>query len=305
MTSSQDHHAEQPVAPIDGQGSFFHPPPPPNETCTSFTDTLLSMGRLESQLSSVLASREARSIRRRLAPAQAADITNTSSLVDFSSNDYLSLSSSPILRTRFLHSLNTSSQDKLLGAKGSRLLISGGAHAELEDRLAQFFHAPAALLFNSGFDANVSLLASVPQQGDLIIADELVHASMHDGARQSRAIWDQKTHTFQHGSVTSLRRLCNSMVKKYLGLEEGRRSVFVAVESLYSMDGTIAPLPEMVDALEELFPCGNAYLIVDEAHATGIYGPQGRGLVAHFGLENRVFARLHTFGKALAGSGGM
>jgi 8-amino-7-oxononanoate synthase len=263
------------------------------------------MGRLESQLSSVLASREARSIRRRLAPAQAADITNTSSLVDFSSNDYLSLSSSPILRTRFLHSLNTSSQDKLLGAKGSRLLISGGAHAELEDRLAQFFHAPAALLFNSGFDANVSLLASVPQQGDLIIADELVHASMHDGARQSRAIWDQKTHTFQHGSVTSLRRLCNSMVKKYLGLEEGRRSVFVAVESLYSMDGTIAPLPEMVDALEELFPCGNAYLIVDEAHATGIYGPQGRGLVAHFGLENRVFARLHTFGKALAGSGGM
>jgi 8-amino-7-oxononanoate synthase len=82
------------------------------------------------------------------------------------------------------------------------------------------------------------------------------------------------------------------------------QSVFVAVESLYSMDGTFSPLREMVEAMEEAFPTGNAYLIVDEAHSTGIYGPRGRGHVAMLGLENKVLARLHTFGKALAASGG-
>lgn len=88
------------------------------------------------------------------------------------------------------------------------------------------------------------------------------------------------------------------------GLQTGTNSVFVAVESLYSMDGTIAPLTQIVEMLESLFPRGNGYLIVDEAHSTGVYGPQGRGMVAKLGLENKVLARLHTFGKALAGSGG-
>ena len=88
-------------------------------------------------------------------------------------------------------------------------------------------------------------------------------------------------------------------------LRAGTSSVFVAVEALYSMDGTLAPLPEIVSLLDELFPRGNAHLIVDEAHATGLYGPSGRGLVAHYGLEDKVFVRLHTFGKALASSGGV
>ena len=87
-------------------------------------------------------------------------------------------------------------------------------------------------------------------------------------------------------------------------MQTGGRSAFLAVETLYSMDGTVCPLAEMVEVMEELLPCGNGYVVVDEAHATGIYGPQGRGLVALLGLEDRVLARLHTFGKALAGTGG-
>jgi 8-amino-7-oxononanoate synthase len=94
------------------------------------------------------------------------------------------------------------------------------------------------------------------------------------------------------------------IISERRGIEVGKHSVFVAVESLYSMDGTFSPLMEIVKLVEGLFPKGNGYVVVDEAHSTGIYGPQGRGIVALLGLENRVLARLHTFGKALAGSGG-
>ena len=93
-------------------------------------------------------------------------------------------------------------------------------------------------------------------------------------------------------------------IASHPGLREGESSVCVAVETLYSMDGTLAPLVDIVETVEELLPRGNGYVVVDEAHSTGVYGPQGRGLVAAYGLEDRVFARLHTFGKALAGTGG-
>jgi 8-amino-7-oxononanoate synthase len=95
------------------------------------------------------------------------------------------------------------------------------------------------------------------------------------------------------------------VISERQGAAAGRHSVFVAVETLYSMDGTFSPLVEIIELVEELFPKGNGYIVVDEAHSTGIYGPQGRGIVALLGLENRVLARLHTFGKALAGSGGL
>ncbi|KZT02537.1 PLP-dependent transferase [Laetiporus sulphureus 93-53] len=253
------------------------------------------MAALYHDLLAALRSREERLIRRRL-PDPAAD----EGLADFSTNDYLSLASSPVLRSRFLSKL--ANAPAILGSGGSRLLVNGPAHAALEARLATFFDAPAALLFNSGFDANVGFFSCVPQPGDALVFDEHIHASVHDGVRASR-IAPALRRPFSHNSVQALREELVRLLREQPALRTGASSVFVAVESLYSMDGTIAPLTEMVEAVEGLLPAGNGYVVVDEAHTTGVYGPQGRGLVALLGLERRVLARLHTFGKALAGTG--
>ena len=248
------------------------------------------------KLEAALTSRDNRWIRRRL-PDPAIASALTSPLTDFTSNDYLSLSSSQHLRSLFLNKLSIAPD--ILGSGGSRLLVNGQAHANLEDRLRQFFGGEAALLFNSGFDANVGFFSCIPQPGDAIIYDEHIHASVHDGMRASR-VDRPSLISFDHNSLPALR----STLMMIRNRTSTRQSVFVAVESLYSMDGTFAPLKEMVGVIEEIFPSGNAYLIVDEAHSTGIYGPEGRGRVAMLGLEDRVLARLHTFGKALAASGG-
>jgi len=263
---------------------------------------------LETQLTASLKSREVRHIRRSLPPSADA------ALVDFSSNDYLSLSKSSELRTRFLEKLGSTEQ--ILGSGGSRLLINGSAHVDLEDRLQLFFSRadpspqPAsppsqtlaldALLFNSGFDANVGFFACVPQPGDCVLYDEYIHASVHDGMKVSRA----KCIPFQHNSIKDLEKNLLGLKNERPGLADGNGSVFIAVESLYSMDGTISPLAGIIQLAESAFPSRNAYVFVDEAHSTGIYGPNGRGLVNLFCLQDRVFARLHTFGKALAGTGG-
>ncbi|KAF9459029.1 pyridoxal phosphate-dependent transferase [Collybia nuda] len=252
---------------------------------------------LNVKLSAALASRDERWIRRRLPDPNTS--SSGSPLIDFNSNDYLSLSSSQILRNRFLKKL--SEAPDVLGSGGSRLLVNGRAHNALEARLSQFFRAEAALLFNSGFDANVGFFSCVPQPGDVVVYDEYIHASVHDGIRASRA--RDAHYAFSHNSMPSFRRLLNRIREERRGLEAGENSIFVAVESLYSMDGTFAPLEEIVSVLEEIFPRGNGYLVVDEAHATGIYGPEGRGRVAQLGLEGKVLARLHTFGKALAATG--
>jgi 8-amino-7-oxononanoate synthase len=224
---------------------------------------------------------------------------------DFSSNDFLSLSSSPLLRARLLAALNAA--PSILGSGGSRILVYNHAHATLEARLARSFRAPAALLFNSGFDANAGFFACIPQPGDALIYDAAIHASVHDGVRASR-IAPRLRRSFAHNDVRALRAVLRELRAEYpvvADSEGGESSVFVAVESVYSMDGTVAPLREMLDVMEEVFPERNAHLVVDEAHATGIYGPGGRGMVALLGLEDRVLARLHTFGKALAASGGV
>ena len=262
---------------------------------------------LEKQLTAALESREARHIRRFLPPSV------DTNLVDFSSNDYLSLSKSSELRVRFLEKL--SSAEQILGSGGSRLLINGSPHVDLENRLRIFFArsddppTPGpplpiltldALLFNSGFDANVGFFACVPQPGDFIVYDEYIHASVHDGMRISRA----RRIPFKHNSVKDLGNVLLGLRREHPGLSDGNGSVFIAVESLYSMDGTISPLPDIIRLAESVFPNKNAYVSVDEAHATGIYGPSGRGIVSMLGLQDRVFARLHTFGKSLAGTGG-
>ena len=279
---------------------------------------------LAKKLAAALASREDRNIRRRLpdpalslspsTPGTIPDLTTTTTTttatalsptprppVDFSSNDYLSLSTSPDLRARVLAALNTA--PSILGSGGSRLLVYNHAHAALEARLARTFRSPAALLFNSGFDANAGFFACVPQTGDALLHDEAIHASVYDGARASR-VAPRMHRPFAHNDVSALRAALRALRDECAALREGRSSVFVAVESVYSMDGTVAPLCAILDTMDEVFPAGNAHLVVDEAHATGLYGPGGRGMVALLGLEDRVLARLHTFGKALAASGG-
>ncbi|KAF8874003.1 pyridoxal phosphate-dependent transferase [Infundibulicybe gibba] len=254
------------------------------------------MRSLDEKLSAALASRDERWIRRRLPDPNA---STSRILVDFNSNDYLSLSASPQLRSLFFKKL--SAAPDVLGSGGSRLLVNGQAHSALEARLATFFASPAALLFNSGFDANVGFFSCIPQTGDVVVYDEYIHASVHDGIRASRARGAQ--FSFPHNSIPEFHRLLQRLSHEHDGLRSGDHSLFVAVESLYSMDGTFAPLEEIVEILEAVFPMGNGYLVVDEAHSTGIYGHQGRGRVAMLGLEHKVLARLHTFGKALAATG--
>ena len=301
------------------------------------------MSALAEKLASALASREDRNIRRRLpspdlclshpspitttnadAPATDTEATATAGTIamttpsasspaiapaapelpvpaDFSSNDYLSLATSPLLRAHVLAALQAAPM--ILGSGGSRLLVHSAAHTALEARLARTFRAPAALLFNSGFDANAGFFACVPQTGDALLHDAAVHASVHDGARASRVAAGRRR-TFAHNDVRALRAALCALRDECAALRAGTASVFVAVESVYSMDGSVAPLCAMLDTMDAVFPAGNAHMVVDEAHATGLYGPGGRGLVALLGVEKRVLARLHTFGKALAASGG-
>lgn len=217
--------------------------------------------------------------------------------VDFSSNDFLSLSTSPFLKAAFLKELKNIPQ---VGSTGSRLLDGNSHYAEkLELEIADFHHGPAGLLVNSGFDANVGMFSCLPQPGDIVVYDKLIHASVHDGIKASRAA---VALPFEHNSSVHLNKVLQEVISKFS--KGPSYNVFVAVESVYSMDGDLAPLTEIVELVESLFPAKNAYIIVDEAHATGIYGEQGKGRVCELGLEHKIFIRLHTFGKALACNGG-
>jgi 8-amino-7-oxononanoate synthase len=190
-------------------------------------------------------------------------------LVDFYSNDYLGLSK---LEVPFLAKH---------GSTGSRLISGNVSEAvALEDKLATLFNAEAALVFNSGYDANLGFFSSVPQRGEVILYDELIHASVRDGIRLSSA----QSFKFKHNDLADLERL----------LAKQHTTVFVAIESLYSMDGDSAPIGEFVRVCEKYA----ALLVVDEAHAVGVLGEAGRGLSYPFARASSIFARLITFGKA-------
>lgn len=220
---------------------------------------------------------------------------------DLFSNDYLSLCTDPNLRRAFLD--NVSQLPLVFGTGGSRLMSGNTpAHLQFEERMKTFFRAPAALLFNSGYDANVAFWHSVPQPNDAVIFDDLVHASTRDGLLASRA--RGSLYPFAHNSVSSLRDVILRVLKEHPAIAAGRATLFIAVESLYSMDGDFAPLPEIVNVIDELVPAGCGHIVVDEAHSTGIYDHQGRGLVTALGLERRIDTVLHTFGKARALTGG-
>jgi 8-amino-7-oxononanoate synthase len=207
--------------------------------------------------------------------------SNKKSVVDFCSNDYLGFSRSKILAEK-IRQLECEYFDAGIGSTGSRL-ISGNTKfcEELEVRIAGFHRAEAGLIFNSGYDANLGIFSSLPHRTDTIIYDQLAHASIRDGIRLSHA----RALSFKHNGVDDLERK----------LKAATGDVFVAVESIYSMDGDQAPLVEMSDLCSR----HGANLIVDEAHATGVFGEKGEGKVVELGLEEKTFARLHTFGKAL------
>ncbi|OKL38490.1 8-amino-7-oxononanoate synthase [Pontibacter flavimaris] len=208
-------------------------------------------------------------------------LKTTSGLTDFCSNDYLGLARSQKLRA-LIHKEEEKYNHLPLGATGSRLL--SGNHPlfeELESMIARYHHAEAALLFNSGYTANVGLLSALPQRGDTVLYDEASHASMKDGLRLSFA----KSYSFRHNSVEDLRQK----------LQRTSGQVYVLVESVYSMDGDQAPLRELVQVCNAY----SAALIVDEAHAVGLYGEDGEGVVSALGLEQEVFARVLTYGKAM------
>ena len=203
-------------------------------------------------------------------------------LIDFSSNDYLGFSRNEHLFDQVMKKLKTGQAQN--GSTGSRLLSGNFAfHEALEAELAEFFKADGALLFNSGYDANIGLLSSVPQRGDRIFYDEFSHASIRDGIRLSHA----KAFGFRHNDLDDLQQKIKAT--------DSEGEVYVVVESVYSMDGDQAPLRELSELSEPL----NFKLIVDEAHATGVYGLKGQGIVVEQELEADVFARIHTFGKAL------
>jgi 8-amino-7-oxononanoate synthase len=206
-------------------------------------------------------------------------LSQPTGLIDFSSNDYLGISTNGLVQPYFTGKENH-------GSGGARTLSGNYALIEeTEETIAQFHKAQAGLLFNSGYCANVGVMSSIPQRGDTVLYDYLAHASIRDGIRLSHA----EAFSFKHNDLDDL----ENKLKKTKG------NVFVATESVFSMDGDLAPLYQMVELCERF----GAHLVVDEAHATGIIGHRGEGLVQLLGLEQRVFARIHTFGKAVGTHG--
>lgn len=192
---------------------------------------------------------------------------------DFCSNDYLGIVHNKLLKVR--------DDQAASGSTGSRLLAGNYPLIETaEKEIASFHKAEAALIFNSGYDANVGLLSSVPQKGDTVLYDYLCHASIRDGIRLSFA----QSYSFAHNDPADLEKK----------IRHATGTVFIVTESVFSMDGDTCPL----EALLAISKKYNAHLIVDEAHGTGVIGEEGEGLVQDLQLENHVFARVHTFGKA-------
>lgn len=218
-------------------------------------------------------------------------LPKTYNLIDLSSNDYLGFAKN---KTIYDHTLKLLSLQGIFqnGATGSRLLSGNHAlYCNLEKYLAQFHKSESALLFNSGYDANIGFFSAIPQRGDIVIYDEYIHASIRDGIKMGNA----KSYKFKHNNLDDLK-------VKYEA-ERNRCSqdtaFYIVTESVFSMDGDSPDLKELAEF------CSNEslYLIVDEAHAVGVLGKNGIGLVQELGIEEKLFARIITFGKALGSHG--
>ena len=214
-------------------------------------------------------------------------LSSGNGVVDFSSNDYLSFSKSESIFNRasiILKDENIISN----GATGSRLL--SGNHKlynKTEDVLCKFHESESALIFNSGYDANIGFFSSVPQRGDLIFYDEFIHASIRDGIKMSNA----KAYKFKHNNIEDL----SSHIERSRNIDGDENEIYVVTESVFSMDGDTPDLKSLVELCQE----NNFHLVVDEAHAVGVFGESGCGVVQELGIQNDVFARIITFGKAI------
>lgn len=208
---------------------------------------------------------------------------------DFTSNDYLALAELAVLRDAAAQAL---ARGVPLGAGGSRLLRGNHPeHEALEEEAASFFGSETALYFPTGFAANAAIAATLPRRGDLIVYDALIHASFRDGLEPARIAAVEAPHN-NVGAMDDIIRGWRA--------SGGKGQVWIAVETLYSMDGDRAPLPELV----RLAARHDAMLVLDEAHATGVHGDEGRGLgAAYEGAPNII--SLHTCGKALGAAGAL
>ena len=205
-------------------------------------------------------------------------------VINFSSNNYLGIANHPALATAAKEAI-----DRYGCGSGASRLISGNMtlHEELEKQLAEFKGTEAALVFNSGFQANTGILSTLAGEGDAILSDELNHASIIDGCRLSRA----KTIVYVHCDLGQL--------EEALKQAGSCRRKLIVTETIFSMDGDEAPLTGIVELAEKY----DAAVMVDEAHATGIFGPGGAGVVSKLGLVDRVLVQMGTLGKALGGFG--
>jgi len=205
-------------------------------------------------------------------------------IVHLCSNDYLGLAGHPALQQAACEAMNHYG----FGSGASRL-VSGNTelHEDLERRIAAFKGSESAILFNSGYAANTGVIPAIAGEGDIVLSDRLNHASIIDGCRLSRA----RTVVFRHRDMDHLESLLRSSTSS--------RRKLIVTDGIFSMDGDIAPLPDLVTLAER----HDAILMVDDAHATGILGKQGKGTAEHFGLEGRVPIQMGTLGKALGSFG--
>ena len=215
-------------------------------------------------------------------------LPSSNSLIDFASNDYIGFAKNETIFHQ-THEYLLDKNIKVNGATGSRLLSGNHIiYEEAEAFIAQFHKVESSLIFNSGYDANVGLFSSVPQRNDLILYDELCHASIRDGIKMSHA----KSFKFYHNDTEDLEKL----IKKQLENQNSKpETIYVVTESVFSMDGDTPNLEQMISLSEKY----GTYLIVDEAHALGIFGNQGEGVIQSLKLHDKVFARIITFGKGL------
>ena len=208
--------------------------------------------------------------------------------IDFASNDYLGIALNSELESIVLNECSKLGQ---YSSTGSRLLTGNFKLVEqLENQLAVFHETEAALVFNSGYDANLGFLSCVPQRGDIVLYDALVHTSIREGLQLGLA----KSYSFKHNDLFDLEESI-----KRLKIKDPNAVFYIVTESVFSMDGDTPDLIQLVQLAKKY----NCLVVLDEAHATGVFGNSGCGKAQELGIQDKIFARIHTFGKALGSQG--